>query len=138
MTPASPLLLDAGVWVAAGDPSERFNADARTIVLDFDRQLAALDLTLYEVANVAVREGRPDAARHLARTVVTRCDRRLVAIDEELIALATGIAAEHGLSAYDAAYVAAARRHGWRLVSTDIRDLVSKGLAVTPDAADYP
>ncbi len=45
---------------------------------------------------------------------------------------------EHGLSAYDAAYVAASRRDGWTLVSTDIRDLVSKGLAVTPDAADYP
>ena len=45
---------------------------------------------------------------------------------------------EHGLSAYDAAYVAAARRNGWQLVSPDVRDLVSKGLAVTPDAAVYP
>ena len=41
-------------------------------------------------------------------------------------------------SAHDAAYVASARRQGMTLVSTDIRDLVSKGLAVTPDAADYP
>lgn len=47
-------------------------------------------------------------------------------------------ASEHGLTAYDAAYVAAARRNGWRLVSLDIRDLVSKGLAITPDAALYP
>ncbi len=138
VTPASPLLLDAGVWVAAADPSERFSSDSRSLVLGFDRPLAALDLTLYEVANVAVRQGRPDAARHLARTVVTRCDPRLVAIDEELVARAAGIASEYGLSAYDAAYVAAARSHGWQLVSTDIRDLVSKGLAVTPDAADYP
>jgi predicted nucleic acid-binding protein len=45
------------------------------------------------------------------------------------------IAAEHRITAYDAAYVAVARRHDWTLVSTDIRDLVSKGLAVTPDAA---
>ena len=42
------------------------------------------------------------------------------------------------LTAYDAAYVAVAGRYGWQLVSTDIRDLVSKGLAVTPDAAVYP
>jgi predicted nucleic acid-binding protein len=138
VTPASVLLLDAGVWVAAGDPSERFGAPSRAIVLDFGRQLAALDLTLYETANVAVREGRPEAARHLARTIVTRCDRRLVAIDEELATLAARTAAEHELSAYDAAYVAVARSHGWKLVSTDVRDLVSKGLAVTPDAADYP
>ena len=34
--------------------------------------------------------------------------------------------------------VAAARRNGWQLVSLDIRDLVSKGLAVTPAAAVYP
>ena len=51
---------------------------------------------------------------------------------------AVEVAREHGISAYDAAYVAAARRNGWTLVSADIRDLVSKGLAVAPDAADYP
>lgn len=48
------------------------------------------------------------------------------------------VASEHDLTAYDAANVAAARRNGWTLVSTDIADLVSKGLAVAPDAADYP
>ena len=42
------------------------------------------------------------------------------------------IAAAHGLTAYDAAYVAVAERNGWTLVSTDIADLVSKGLAVAP------
>ncbi|MBA3865980.1 MAG: hypothetical protein H0X42_06490 [Solirubrobacterales bacterium] len=48
------------------------------------------------------------------------------------------LADELGLTAYDAAYVAASRRYGWTLVSADIADLVSKGLAVTPDGADYP
>ncbi len=48
------------------------------------------------------------------------------------------VVSEHGLSAYDAAYVAAARRNGWQLVSLDVKDLVSRGLAVTPDRADYP
>ena len=42
------------------------------------------------------------------------------------------------LSIYDAAYVAAARHSGMTLVSADIADLVSKGLAVTPGAAVYP
>jgi predicted nucleic acid-binding protein len=138
VTPASVCLVDAGVWVAAGDPRDHFSSASRSILLDFERPLAALDLTLYEVTNVAVRERRPDAARHLVRTVVTRCEDRLVAIDEKLAVAAAELAAEHGLTAYDAAYVATARHRGWTLVSTDIRDLVSKGLAVTPDAADYP
>ena len=35
----------------------------------------------------------------------------------------------------DFVYVAVARRHDWTLVSTDISDLVSQGLAITSDAA---
>ena len=69
---------------------------------------------------------------------MTRCAGRLVTVDEELASAAAELGAEHGLTAYDAAYVAAARRHDWTLISTDIADLVSKGLAVIPDAADYP
>jgi len=34
---------------------------------------------------------------------------------------------EHGLTAYDAAYVAAARKHGWTLESSDLKDLVKPG-----------
>lgn len=135
MTADRPYLVDAGVWVAAGDPRDRFSSASREVVLAFERPLAALDLTLYEVANVAVREKRPEMARHLVRTIVTRCGDGLVEIDEGLAIAAAELAAEHGLSVYDAAYVAAARRHDWTLVSTDLRDLVSKGLAVTPDAA---
>ena len=56
-------------------------------------------------------------------------------MDGDLIRSTIEIAVEYRLTSYDAAYVAAARRHDWQLVSTDIRDLVSKGLAVTPDAA---
>jgi len=133
------LLLDAGVWVAAKDADERYFEAARRLVVDTSRSVVALDLTLYEVANVVgTRWGRPDAARELCRSIVARCGDRLVGVDPDLIDSATEIAAEHGLTAYDAAYVAAARRQGWTLVSVDIADLVSKGLAVAPDDADYP
>lgn len=109
------------------------------MVGDLARPLAALDLTLYEIANaVGVKHGRPDDARYISQLVLTRCQDSLTAIDLELVDSALEIAGEHGLTAYDAAYVAAARHHRWTLVSTDIADLVSKGLAVTPDAADYP
>lgn len=133
------LLLDASVWVAAKDRRDPYRESARPLTVDPARAVAALDLTLYEVANaLGVRRGRHAEVIDLCRLVTGRCGDSLLAIDAELIGSALEIAAEHGLTAYDAAYVAAARRHDWALVSTDIRDLVSKGLAVTPDAADYP
>lgn len=133
------LLLDASVWVGARDPEDRFHSEARAIVLDFSRPVAAIDLTFYEVANVmGTRRKQPKEARYLLQTLTTRCGDDIVPVDGVLIDEALEIAAEHGLTAYDAAYVAAARRHGWTLVSADIADLVSKGLAVAPDAADYP
>jgi predicted nucleic acid-binding protein len=110
------------------------------LVFDVDRPVAAMDLTLYEVANVlGIRKGRPREARYMAELITKRCcGESLVAADPDLMDLATSIAAEHGLTAYDAAYVAAATSNGWNLVSADIADLVSKDLAVTPDAAVYP
>jgi predicted nucleic acid-binding protein len=133
------LLVDASTWVAARDPEDRFHAGARKIVLDLSRSVAVLDLTLYEVANVmGSRRKQEKEARYLLQTLVTRCGEDIVGVHPQLIESALEIASEHGLTAYDAAYVATARRHGWTLVSTDIAGLVSKGLAVAPDAADYP
>jgi predicted nucleic acid-binding protein len=135
----SALLLDAGVWIAAKDGRDRYCDPARLLVVDSDQPVAALDLTLYEVANVVgARKRRSDEAIDLCRLISARCADRLVAVDVELLRRAIQIVGEHDLTAYDAAYVATARRHGWTLVSTDIADLVSRGLAVAPDAADYP
>jgi predicted nucleic acid-binding protein len=133
------LLVDASVWIAARDPEDRFRAAARSLVLDVAIPMAAMDLTFYEVANVmGARKRQPDEARHLLRFLAQRCGEQILAIDARLAESALEVAAEYDLTAYDAAYVAAARRHGWTLVSADIADLVSKGLAVAPDAADYP
>jgi predicted nucleic acid-binding protein len=133
------LLLDAGVWVASGTAEDCFHESAQSIVLDLDKPVTALDLTLYEVANVVAGKMRkPDGARYLASVILRRCGDDLRTVGSDLLANTIQVAAEQGLTAYDAAYVAAARANGWTLVSTDIADLVSKGLAVTPDAADYP
>lgn len=133
------LLVDASAWAALAAPKERFHAEAKKLLVESGGSLAALDLTYFEIANaVGVKMGQPDRARWLAEIVASRCGDRLVRIDPQLIDSALRVAAEHGLTAYDAAYVAAARRYGWTLVSADIADLVSKGLAVTPDAAVYP
>lgn len=130
------LLLDAGVWIATVDEKDRFESAARELVLGSAVSFAAVDLTFYEIANVVGSTWRkPDRARRLCRSVQDRCASALVQIDLNLIEATIDTAARHGLTSYDAAYVAVARRHGWQLVSTDLKDLVSKGLAVTPDAA---
>jgi predicted nucleic acid-binding protein len=133
------VLVDASVWTAVVDPRDRFHGAARSLVLDFQGPLAALDLTFYEIANaVGVKQGLFDQARYMGELVSRRCGDRIIKVDTSLLGSVCDIAAEHGLTAYDAAYVAAAQRHDWTLVSADIADLVSKGLAVAPDAADYP
>src|SRR5262245_29248921 len=117
-------LIDAGVWVAISDPDDRYHAAAHAIVGDVEAPLAALDLTLYEVANVmGPKKGQPREGRVLLKLISKRCGEDLVVVDAELIESALELTAEHGLTAYDAAYVAAARRHGWTLVSTDVADL---------------
>lgn len=131
-------LVDASVWVAAGIPANSSHESAAALAHG-GVPVAALDLTLYEVVNAVARGYRqPDQAQRIARAMLRTCGDDLVRVDQELGEEISAVVSEHGLSAYDAAYVAAARRNGWQLVSLDVRDLVSKGLAVTPDAAVYP
>lgn len=133
------LLIDASVWGRLAEPGDRFHRQVRDLLVDSRAELAALDLTLFEIANVVgVKMGQPKRAEWLSELVAIRSGDRLVRVDPRLVAISVELAAKHGLTAYDAAYVAAARRNGWQLVSLDMRDLVSRGLAVTPDAADYP
>lgn len=133
------LLVDAGVWVAARDPEDRFHEASVALVSDLGQPVAALDLTLYEVCNViGVRRREPVEAGYMSQLVISRCRDQLLALDPELIDATLELAAEHELTAYDAAYVAAAKRKGMTLVSTDIADLVAKDLALAPDAALYP
>jgi predicted nucleic acid-binding protein len=129
-------LLDSSVWVAARSPKERFSEASRELVLDAGRRTAALDLTLYEVANaIGAKRGDALGAARACRSIELRCGRDFVRVDAGLMEATADIAVEHGLTAYDAAYIAVARRYDWQLVSTDVADLVSRGHAITPDAA---
>lgn len=134
------LLLDAGVWIASGAAEDRYHLEASSLVRERHDALAALDLTLYEVANaLGVKHGQPRNAERLSRLIVRCCGSgRMAAVDSELVGAAVDAADRYRIGACDAAYVAVAQRRGWMLVSTDVRDLVAKGLAVTPAAADYP
>jgi predicted nucleic acid-binding protein len=131
-------LLDASVWAALALPDDEYHSAAESLV-GSGEQLMALDLTLFEVNNVvAFKASKPQRARRLSALIVKRCGNRVLMMDLDLHDAAIDAVVEYGLTAYDAAYVAAAQRNGWTLVSADIAGLVSKGLAVTPDAAVYP
>jgi predicted nucleic acid-binding protein len=54
-----------------------------------------------------------------------------IVCDDEDLTLATGLAAEHGLTLYDAAYAAVAQRRGAWLVTLD-RELLAAGLGSSP------
>ena len=129
-------LADASVLLAREDVDDVHHHDARRL-LGGAEPVASLDLAFYEVTNVAVRAWQdPSAARRLRGVVrALEQDGGLVRCDEALLAAAAEIAEDRDLSAYDAAYIAAAATIGARLVSCDVRDLVSSGLALLPGEA---
>lgn len=128
--------LDASVLLARADTADDHHASAAALLRAPD-PLATLDLAYYEVINVALRAWRDPALAGDLRQAVAAIDRDggLVHMDESLAGATAEIAERHGLGAYDAAYVAAARRSGAMLVSCDARDLVEPGFAVTPAQA---
>jgi len=127
---------DASVLLASEDPDDVNHGDAKRL-LEGGNPVATLDLAFYEVTNVAVRSWRDHAAAHRLRerVVAVADDGGLVRVEASLLAGAALIAEEHGISAYDASYVAAARTLDGQLVSCDLRDLVSQGLARLPGDA---
>lgn len=127
----STLLLDASVILAAFDSDDTLHGPSQALLADPDVTLTTLDLARYEVANVAVR-GWCELG-HVAPLLeaIDRIagDGGVVPSTTSLLSRAAKLAHEHTISVYDAAYVAAADQGGNTLVSCDIRDLVSKGLA---------
>lgn len=129
-------LLDATIWHESVDANSPHLDACRALAADPAYPVAALSLTLHEVANsLGARRRRAAEAVDICRLIVGRCGHRIVGPDPILMLSAIEIAADHDIAAYDASYVAVARREGWTLVSLDLKDLVSKGLAITPDAA---
>ena len=126
-------LLDASVFLASEDVDDEQHRDARRLLRGVE-PLATLDLAFYEVNNVAIRAWRDlEAAERLTdRLAAVGDDGGIVRADAPLLEIASKLAHEQGVSVYDAAYVAAARRAHAQLVSCDVRDLVSRDLARLP------
>jgi predicted nucleic acid-binding protein len=131
----STLLLDASVILAAFDSGDSHHAPAAALLGDDSVTVATLDLARYEVANVAIRAWRaPDAVATLIFALDRIADDGGVIVSTgTLLTRAADLAERHGISVYDAAYVAAVGEGDRRLVSCDERDLVSKELAVLPE-----
>ena len=124
--------LDASVLLAAEDVDDA-NHEASAALLKTGA-LSTLDLAVYEATNVAELRWCDHAASLRLRERVWAIAELgvLVRVDQSLAGRAAQIARQHGLSAYDAAYVAGAERLGVPLASCDERDLISRGLARSP------
>jgi predicted nucleic acid-binding protein len=133
---ADRFLLDASVWHECKEVDSPHYDACRALAVDPDYAVATMGFALLEVSNsLGARDGRAAEAVDMCRLITERCGRAIIEPDPMLMRMALPIAIEHGITAYDASYVAAAEREGWTLVSLDLKDLVSKGLAITPDAA---
>lgn len=126
------IFLDASVLLAAEDVDDPEHTASLALLRSGD--LATLDLAVYETTNVAItRWGDSVAAGRLAQRISAIAEfGTLVRVDHELATEISRLATQQALSAYDAGYVAAARRLGITLASCDQRDLVQPGLAQLP------
>lgn len=126
-------LVDASVLLAAEDADDD-NHGAAVELLEAAHPLLTLDLAFYEVGNVALRAWRDLEAsgRLRSRVAAIADDGGVIRAEPSLLENAERIAVRHDIAVYDASYVAAADASSARLVSCDIRDLVSRGLAVLP------
>jgi predicted nucleic acid-binding protein len=130
----SALLIDASVIGAAFDRGDGHHDAARAVMTEGLTTLATLDLARYEVANMVVRAWQQPEALVPLLSAVERiaADGGLVVSNDSLLRDAAAVASRYGITVYDAAYAAAASVGGRLLVSCDVRDLVSNGLAVLP------
>jgi predicted nucleic acid-binding protein len=132
-------LVDASVLLAREDLDDKHHADARRLLAGPD-VISTIDLAFYEITNVAIVAWRDaDAARRLGDLVdAIADDGGVIRASRALLVDVARLAVENAVSAYDAAYVAAAAWVGAQLVSCDVRDLVSKGMALLPAQAVAP
>jgi predicted nucleic acid-binding protein len=130
----STLLLDASVILAALDSDDELHGPSQALLANPEVTLTTIDLARYEVANVAVRGWRELRRVTPLLEVIDRIagDGGVMPSTTTLLSRAATLADEHAISVYDAAYVAAADQGGSTLISCDMRDLVSKGLADGP------
>jgi predicted nucleic acid-binding protein len=115
-------ILDASVAIKVF-LDEEGSGRARALVLSGAR-FAAPDFVLAEIANVLLkRQRRGEVHRTYAEAALGRAGGLFDELvpTHRLAARAFAIAADHGVSAYDALYVALAEARGWPMATADLR-----------------
>jgi predicted nucleic acid-binding protein len=116
-------------------------SDAARALAGSDARFIAPDLVLVELANVAVKRlRRGDISRDLAEHMIAtaRSLFRYLAPAAGLTSRAFELATGHGVSTYDAMYVALAEARGCDLVSSDLRLVARASAAGLPVAVRAP
>lgn len=135
----SVLLLDSSVWLAWARAEREPDHAAATVLVERRRrrelELRLLDLTVYEVGNVVLRDWRRDAddAEGLVAAVLTIAGAPPLIPSPAERRRALELADVRELTLYDAAYAAVAESRGLRLVSGN-GALCDAGLATPPAA----
>lgn len=129
------LTLDANIWVAAYDPTNRFHADSvrfLRVVAQQTRQLTCPAFLVVEISCALARRTQNAAA---GQAVVERLRKHpaltLLPVSDGLLAPATHLGTQNLLRAADALYAATAELSASQLVSWD-GELVRRAGAVTP------
>jgi predicted nucleic acid-binding protein len=117
------VVLDASVavkWFVREDPAADRAAEQQLArIVDGEDEAAVPELFFFEVLAVLVRRlpSAPDVA--LAMDALARLGLRRFALDKEIAEHAAGLSISHGLTGYDAAYVALASSLGATWVTFD-------------------
>lgn len=125
MATAEALLLDTSVLLGffielPRGARAKARALRRSWLLNEGPQLLLLDLSIYELVNVLVRQqAMPGGVVARAVQETYALEMPVLAVDAELAARTAMLAEELGISGYDAAFVAASRRIGATLVTAD-------------------
>jgi predicted nucleic acid-binding protein len=103
-----------------GDGPQKAADRLRTEFMAGRLLLVLLDLSIYKFVNILTRRLKsPPADVERATSAIFRLGSPIVRIDEDLARRAGRIAAQTGLSGYDAAFVAAARSLAIPLITGD-------------------
>jgi predicted nucleic acid-binding protein len=130
------LVVDASVWVAAADRSDRFWESSRSFLTEAASQNIAVfvpAIAEVEVACALARRLRDtDAGRRMGAEMIRSLASEVHATDTVTIKGAVAVGTELFLRAGDALYAGLADRVGGQLISWD-EELVSRANAVTPE-----
>jgi predicted nucleic acid-binding protein len=130
------LVVDASVWVAAADRSDRFWESSRRFLAETTgRNIAVVVPAIVEVevaCALARRLRDPDAGRRLGAEIIQSLASEVHEADAAALKGAVAVGTELFLRAGDALYAGLADRVGGQLISWD-EELVDRANAVTPE-----